>query len=56
MKVKKSQLKDKITEFVGVTLDNLEAADKLDHFEINIANHNGTLQMDQQIKHREKAY
>ncbi len=54
--MKKENLKAKIMEFVEVTLSNLAEADKLDHFEINIANHNGTLQMDQQIKHREKAY
>lgn len=53
---KKEQIKDKIDEFLGATLDNLERAGKLDHFEIEIINHEGTLQMNQQIKHREKAY
>lgn len=56
MKAKKAQLRSKIDEFLNVTLDNLEKAGRLDHFEIEIINHEGALQMNQQIKQREKAY
>lgn len=56
MKEKRDTIRSKIMEFMDCTLDNLEKAGRLDHFEIHIANHNGTLQMDQQIKQREKAY
>lgn len=45
-----------ITNHILTVLDDLDNKDKLDHFTINISNHNGNLQSDHTIKERIKVY
>lgn len=53
---KKDILFKNITNHILTVLDDLENKDKLDHFTINISNHNGNVQLDHTIKERIKAY
>lgn len=50
------QLKEAITPMLDEILESLIKQDKIDHFEISIVNHAGTIQMDQVTKMRKKAY
>lgn len=53
---KKEKLKLKINEFIDRAVEKAEEDDKLDFFNIEINNHNGTLQMDINMRYREKVY
>lgn len=55
-KMKKEMLKDRLHEYIDSVLDMAEHQGKLDHFNIEISNHNGNLQMDNTMRNREKAY
>lgn len=52
----KEKLKLKINEFINKAVDKADEDDKLDYFNIEINNHNGTLQMDISMRYREKVY
>lgn len=52
----KDKLKAKIEEFINTIVDKAAEDDKLDYFNIEISNHNGTLQMDYSMRDREKVY
>ncbi|WP_158281638.1 hypothetical protein [Sporanaerobacter acetigenes] len=53
---KKEKLKHKINEFVNVVIDKAGENGDLEHFEIEISNHQGNLQMNSTVKRREKVY
>ncbi|MBC8590631.1 hypothetical protein [Wansuia hejianensis] len=52
----KDKLKNKINEFINVVVDKAAEDNKLDHFNIEISNHNGNLQMDYRLRDRKKVY
>ncbi len=45
-----------INSFITTVLRAAEREGKLDHFNIEISNHNGNLQMDYVVKDRKKVY
>jgi hypothetical protein len=49
-------LEEKIHEYVTEVLMNAAKNNNIDHLEINIVNHKGTLQMESVLKNRDKAY
>ena len=53
---KKEKLKNKINEFINVAIDKAVEDGNLEHFEIEISNHQGNLQMNSTTKKREKVY
>jgi hypothetical protein len=53
---KKEKLKHKINEFINVAIDKAVEDGNLEHFEIEISNHQGNLQMNSTTKKREKVY
>ncbi len=53
---KKTVLYKKINEFIRNVLDQAESQKKLDYINIEIINHQGSLQMDYKLRDREKAY
>ena len=53
---KRSNLEDKIIEYIRGALVVAEKENRLDHIAIEISNHNGNLQMDCILRNREKAY
>jgi len=53
---KKDKLKDKINKFINVVIDKAVEDGNLEHFEIEISNHQGNLQMNSTTKKREKVY
>lgn len=53
---KAEKLLDTIVPSMKAIIKGLEQQDRLDHFEISISNHNGTIQVDQIQKDRLKAY
>lgn len=52
----KKKLKVKISEFVETVIDKAAEDQKLDYFNIEISNHNGSLQMEYSLKDRKKVY
>ena len=52
----KDKLKEKIYEFIEATLSIAEKEDKLDHFSLEVSNHQGNLQMDYSLRDRKKIY
>ena len=52
----KDKLKAKINEFVNVVIDKADQEGKIDYFNIEISNHQGSLQMEYSLKDREKVY
>lgn len=50
------QLKETIEPMLDVILQSLAAQDKLDHFELELKNHKGDIQLNQMTKMRVKAY
>lgn len=52
----KEKIKLKINEFINKAVDKADEDDRLDFFNIEINNHNGTLQMDISMRYREKVY
>lgn len=53
---KKSCLRNQIISFIDAVLDVAEKEGKLDYIQIEILNHQGTLQMDYKLRDRKKAY
>lgn len=53
---KKDKLKIKINEFIDTVIDKADEDNKLDYFQIEISNHNGSLQMDHRLRDRKKVY
>jgi len=53
---KKELLKNRLHEFIEGVLDLADNQGKLEHFSIEISNHNGNLQMDHTLRDRDKAY
>lgn len=56
MESKKESLQKQITEFIKTVLEAAERNGNLDHFTIEISNHQGNLQMDYTLRDRKKAY
>ncbi len=56
MESNKKALKDSINDFIDQVLSLAIEEDKLDHFLIEISNHNGNLQTDFTLKDRKKVY
>lgn len=52
----KDKLKNKINEFINVVVDKAAEEGKIDYFNIEISNHQGSLQMEYSLKDREKVY
>ena len=52
----KDKLKAKINEFIDIVVDKAADEGKLDFFNIEISNHQGSLQMEYSLKDREKVY
>lgn len=52
----KNLLKDKIVEFIDTVIEKAEQDDKLDHFSLEISNHQGNLQMNYSLRDRKKIY
>lgn len=52
----KNKLKTKISEFIDIVIDKAAEDGSLEHFEIEISNHQGNLQMNSTTKTREKVY
>lgn len=50
------KLKAKINEFINIVIDKAAQDGSLEHFEIEISNHQGNLQMNNTTKYREKVY
>lgn len=53
---KKENIKYQVNVFLDSVLNIAESQGKLDFFNLEISNHNGNLQMDYSLKHREKVY
>ena len=53
---KKENLEKDIQEFVRKVLAKAEKEATLDHFSIEISNHNGNLQMDHTLRERKRSY
>lgn len=53
---KKNCLRNQMISFIDAVLDVAEKEGKLDYIEIEISNHQGTLQMDYKLRDRKKAY
>ena len=54
--IKKKAILNKINNYVEKVLSEAEEQNTIDYFKIEINNHKGTLQMDFQLRSREKAY
>lgn len=52
----RDKLKAKINEFIEIVIDKAADEGKLDYFNIEISNHQGSLQMQYALKDREKIY
>ena len=52
----KDKLKIKINEFINTVIDKADEDNKLDYFQIEISNHNGSLQMDFGLRDRKIVY
>ncbi|WP_066499955.1 hypothetical protein [Abyssisolibacter fermentans] len=53
---KKGALENKINNFIDNVLNIAQTQGKLDYIDIEISNHNGTLQMNYKLRDRKKAY
>lgn len=53
---KKNCLRNQMINFIDAVLDVATKENKLDYIEIEISNHQGTLQMDYKLRDRKKAY
>ena len=53
---KKSCLRNQMISFIDAVLDVAEKEGKLDYIQIEVSNHQGTLQMDYKLRDRKKAY
>lgn len=52
----KEKLKIKINEFINTVIDKANEDKKIDHFQIEISNHQGNLQLDYSLRDRKKVY
>lgn len=55
-RAKKSYLRNQMISFIDAVLDVAEREGKLDYIQIEVSNHQGTLQMDYKLRDRKKAY
>lgn len=53
---KKEQLKVRVFEFIDTVIEFADKEGRLDYLNIEISNHQGTLQMDYTFRDRQRAY
>ncbi len=53
---KKEKLKSRVFEFIDAAIELAYKEEKLDFLNIEISNHQGTLQMDYTLRDRDRAY
>jgi hypothetical protein len=51
---KRQKIEDRLIEYIRATLSTVEAQGRLDHFDISISVHQGTLSYNLNLKEREK--